>query len=136
MPMMPMPFVVPQQMAYQMPPSFMAQQYYMQPYYYQYYQQYYEPSNYTYPKEPEMDIQQMLPRVNSLSKEKSGSRKVQNSIESASDYLRDSILDELMKEPLQLIKDQFGNYVFQKFFEVGSSKHQKRILEAMKGKIR
>lgn len=78
----------------------------------------------------------MLPRVNSLSKEKSGSRTVQNWIESASNEVKDSILDELMKEPLQLIKDQFGNYVFQKFFEVGSLKHQKRILEAMKGRIR
>lgn len=40
-----------------------------------------------------------------------------------------------MKDALGLIKDQFGNYVFQKIFEVGLNKHKKRILEVIKGKI-
>lgn len=33
-----------------------------------------------------------------------------------------------MKDAMGLIRDQFGNYVFQKIFEMGLNKHKKRIL--------
>jgi pumilio RNA-binding family len=40
-----------------------------------------------------------------------------------------------MKDGIGLIKDQFGNYVFQKVFEVGMNKHKKKILELIKGRV-
>ena len=40
-----------------------------------------------------------------------------------------------MKDSTHLIKDQYGNYVFQKILEVGSQSQKKRVLESLKGKI-
>lgn len=81
------------------------------------------------------DAEQMLPLVNKMSRDRNGSRTVQNWIEGAADHDKEVIFQELMKDALGLIKDQFGNYVFQKIFEVGVNKHKKRILEVIKGRI-
>jgi hypothetical protein len=92
--------------------------------------------DYTYGRKvTAFDAEQMIPVVNKMSRDRNGSRTVQNWIEGAVEQDKEAIFQELMKDALGLIKDQFGNYVFQKIFEVGLNKHKKRILEAMKGRI-
>lgn len=86
-------------------------------------------------KDRHFDAAEMLPVLNKMSRDRNGSRSVQNWIEGAADEDKEVIFQELMKEGLSLIKDQFGNYVFQKIFEVGINKHKKKILELIRGKV-
>jgi pumilio RNA-binding family len=60
---------------------------------------------------------------------------VQNIIETGESYVKNAVFESLLQESIELTKDKFGNYVFQKIFERGSQEHGLRLLEVVKQRI-
>lgn len=74
-----------------------------------------------------------LGQICDWSKDQQGSRTVQNILENGDDYQKEQIFSILISEFQELIKDRFGNYVFQKIFEKGLEKHRSALIITMKG---
>lgn len=64
-----------------------------------------------------------------------GSRFIQQKLETASSDEKDHVFREIEPNAVQLMKDVFGNYVIQKFFEHGNQAQKKVLAAAMKGKV-
>lgn len=64
-----------------------------------------------------------------------GSRFIQEKLQSANSDEKDQVFVEIEVNALQLMKDVFGNYVIQKFFEHGNQVQKKIIAGKMKGKV-
>lgn len=60
-----------------------------------------------------------LGQVSQWAKDQNGSRTVQSIFESENEERKDAIFHAIFKDAINLIKDRFGNYVFQKIFEKG-----------------
>ena len=81
------------------------------------------------------DLMNNLGQVCQWARDQNGSRTVQNILEGDNELHKDAIFTMIFPESRELIKDRFGNYVFQKLFEKGLPRHQKMILNSMKGSL-
>jgi hypothetical protein len=64
-----------------------------------------------------------------------GSRFIQQKLETANSDEKDQLFREIEPNAIQLMKDVFGNYVIQKFFEHGNQVQKKGLAAQMKGKV-
>ncbi len=64
-----------------------------------------------------------------------GSRFIQQKLETANSDEKDQVFREIEPNAVQLMKDVFGNYVIQKFFEHGSQVQKKILASLMTGKV-
>jgi hypothetical protein len=64
-----------------------------------------------------------------------GSRFIQEKLQTANSDEKEQVFNEIEDNAVQLMKDVFGNYVIQKFFEHGSQVQKKIIAAKMKGKV-
>lgn len=64
-----------------------------------------------------------------------GSRFIQLKLETANSDEKDQVFREVEPNAVQLMKDVFGNYVVQKFFEHGNQVQKKILGEKMRGKM-
>jgi mRNA-binding protein PUF3 len=64
-----------------------------------------------------------------------GSRFIQNEIEKANSEEKKRVFSEIYPEAEQLMKDVFGNYVIQKFFDFGDQTQKRALANQMKGRI-
>jgi hypothetical protein len=68
---------------------------------------------------PEDELFNNLDKVGEWAKDQHGSRTVQNILENDTNERKDIVFHAIYKDAMMLIKDRFGNYVFQKVFEKG-----------------
>ncbi|KAF2274272.1 ARM repeat-containing protein [Westerdykella ornata] len=64
-----------------------------------------------------------------------GSRFIQEKLMSASTEEKNRVFAEIQGNSLQLMQDVFGNYVIQKFFELGDQYQKKYLANCMKGQV-
>ncbi|KAJ2985980.1 hypothetical protein NUW58_g5250 [Xylaria curta] len=64
-----------------------------------------------------------------------GSRFIQDKLVVANSEEKDRVFNEIVPNALQLMKDVFGNYVIQKFFEHGNQPQKKLLASAMKSQV-
>lgn len=64
-----------------------------------------------------------------------GSRFIQDKLQTANSDEKEQVFREIEPNAIQLMKDVFGNYVIQKFFEHGNQVQKKILAGMMKGKI-
>ncbi|KAG6850993.1 hypothetical protein H0H93_004480 [Arthromyces matolae] len=65
-----------------------------------------------------------------------GSRFIQQKLENATSEDKQTIFDEIVPvNAIQLMKDVFGNYVIQKFFEYGTLSQKSKLAQVMEGRI-
>lgn len=64
-----------------------------------------------------------------------GSRFIQQKLETCSVDEKELVLKEILPHASTLIKDVFGNYVIQKFFEHGTNKERKELASQLSGKM-
>lgn len=57
-----------------------------------------------------------LEQAGQWARDQYGSRTVQSIIENGEPYAKNAIFEALIQESIELTKDKFGNYVFQKIF--------------------
>lgn len=69
---------------------------------------------------PEQELLNNISKVCEWAKDQNGSRAVQNIFEAEDMKNKDAVFNLIIKESKNLIKDRFGNYVFQKILEKGS----------------
>ena len=84
---------------------------------------------------PEEELMSNLGQVGEWSKDQHGSRTVQNILEDCEDEIKEMIFNAIFSDALILIKDRFGNYVFQKFFEKGLEHQKNQLYSLLKGKV-
>lgn len=65
---------------------------------------------------PEQELLTNLSLVTQWARDQNGSRTVQNIFEAEDGEKKDAVFHAIFKESNALIKDRFGNYVFQKIF--------------------
>lgn len=70
-----------------------------------------------------------------FSGDQQGSRFIQQKLETANSDEKDQVFREIKPNAIQLMKDVFGNYVIQKFFEHGSQVQKKVLAGIMKGQF-
>ena len=70
-----------------------------------------------------------------FSRDQQGSRFIQHKLDTAGKEERERVFREIQPEAVLLMKDVFGNYVIQKFFDFGNQTHKTFFLDHMKGKI-
>ncbi|KAI5188715.1 pumilio RNA-binding family [Nematocida sp. AWRm77] len=70
-----------------------------------------------------------------VSKDQEGSRFIQKKLDVASSEEIDFTFQEIKKHIGELITDLFGNYVIQKFLEIGTLAQKKEILDAMEDSV-
>ena len=70
-----------------------------------------------------------------FSTDQQGSRFIQNKLDHAGPDDRERVFREIQPEAILLMKDVFGNYVVQKFFEFGNQGHKAFFLSRRKGKM-
>jgi pumilio RNA-binding family len=69
------------------------------------------------------------PTLQTISKDSVNSRMLQQRLQIADDIEKQMIFDSIYGEALFLMKDQFGNYLIQKFFEFGLKSQQQMLLD-------
>lgn len=67
--------------------------------------------------------------------DQSGSRFIQNELTKANSEERARVFDEIYPNAVQLMQDVFGNYVIQKFFELGDQGQKRALGNSMKRKM-
>ncbi len=65
---------------------------------------------------PEEEILNNLDQASKWARDQYGSRAVQMVIENGESYAKNAVFESLIQESIELTKDKFGNYVFQKLF--------------------
>ena len=81
------------------------------------------------------ELPQIYGHIVEFSGDQHGSRFIQEKLETANSDEKDQVFQELQMNAVQLMKDVFGNYVIQKFFEHGNQVQKKVLAGAMKGKV-
>lgn len=81
------------------------------------------------------EIQDLVGHMVEFSRDQEGSRLIQRKLEGCSDTEKDMVFTEVFKEALGLMTDVFGNYVIQKLFEHGLSRHRKMLACVLKGNV-
>lgn len=84
---------------------------------------------------PEQELISNLSLVTQWARDQNGSRTVQNIFEGNDDAKKDAVFHAIFKDSMPLIKDRFGNYVFQKIFEKGLPAHRETLMESLWGSI-
>lgn len=79
--------------------------------------------------------QEIYGHIVEFSGDQHGSRFIQQKLETANSDEKDQVFREIEPNAVQLMKDVFGNYVIQKFFEHGNMVQKKILANAMKGKV-
>jgi len=75
------------------------------------------PTPHYYPTQtPEEEILNNIEQAANWARDQYGSRAVQFIIENGEPYAKQAIFEVLVQESVELTKDKFGNYVFQKLF--------------------
>ena len=90
---------------------------------------------YQYTYSPEEELLNNLELVPQWARDQNGSRTVQNIFEGEDDSKKDAVFHSIFKDSMGLIKDRFGNYVFQKIFEKGLPTHRKILMNSLWGSI-
>jgi hypothetical protein len=80
-------------------------------------------------------LQDIVRHVVEFSSDQNGSRFIQHKLETANGDEKDLVFREVQPNAIPLMKDLFGNYVVQKFFEHGTQIQKRVLLGAMKGQI-
>lgn len=73
---------------------------------------------------PEQQLLKNPHKAIEWAKDQNGSRAVQNIFDSDNIQNKDILFNNLIKDFKQLMKDRFGNYVFQKIVEKGTIEHK------------
>ena len=81
------------------------------------------------------DLKDIYNHVVEFSGDQHGSRFIQTKLETANSDEKDQVFREIEPNATQLMKDVFGNYVVQKFFEHGNQVQKKVLAEKMKGRV-
>ena len=80
----------------------------------------------------EISLEEIISKADTLSKEHSGSRLIQEKYDKCSPEDKDRIFQKLKKDIYPLSKEIFGNYTIQKIID---QEHYKLILQELKGKF-
>ena len=70
-----------------------------------------------------------------FSGDQTGSRFIQQRLETANSEEKEIIFSEMLVDVTQLMSDVFGNYVIQKFFEHGDQGQKKALANKMKTRV-
>jgi len=70
-----------------------------------------------------------------FSMDQHGSRFIQQKLEQVEDSDKDLVFDEIIEHCRDLMTDVFGNYVIQKFFEHGTSRHHSELANRIQGNV-
>ena len=81
------------------------------------------------------ELKHIYGHIVEFSGDQHGSRFIQEKLESANSDEKDQVFKEIEPNALQLMRDVFGNYVIQKFFEHGNQVQKKILAGVMKGKV-
>lgn len=81
------------------------------------------------------ELRDIYNHVVEFSGDQHGSRFIQQKLETANSDEKDQIFREIEPNAVQLMKDVFGNYVVQKFFDYGNQAQKRVLAEKMKGKV-
>lgn len=81
------------------------------------------------------ELRDIYGHVVEFSGDQHGSRFIQQKLETANSDEKDQVFAELEVNAVQLMKDVFGNYVVQKFFEHGNQLQKRLLAEKMQGKV-
>jgi len=81
------------------------------------------------------ELKHIYDHIVEFSGDQHGSRFIQEKLESANSDEKDQVFKEIEPNALQLMRDVFGNYVIQKFFEHGNQVQKKLLAGVMKGKV-
>lgn len=82
-----------------------------------------------------VDLQTIEHHVVEFSGDQHGSRFIQQKLETANSEEKDRVFNEILPEAYKLMRDVFGNYVIQKFFEHGSQEQKKILASQMRGRV-
>ncbi|KAJ3507874.1 hypothetical protein NLJ89_g6061 [Agrocybe chaxingu] len=81
-------------------------------------------------------LKDLLGHIVEFSSDQHGSRFIQQQLEEASPEERQLVFEEIVpKKTEQLIQDVFGNYVIQKFFELGTPEQKDLLAKAVENKV-
>ena len=80
-------------------------------------------------------VQDIYGHIVEFAGDQHGSRFIQQKLESANSDDKDNVFAELKPNIIPLMKDVFGNYVIQKFFEHGDQVQKKALAGMMMGKV-
>ena len=81
------------------------------------------------------ELRDIYNHVVEFSGDQHGSRFIQSKLEAANSDEKDQAFREIEPNAIQLMRDVFGNYVIQKFFEHGNQVQKKILAGVMKGKM-
>lgn len=81
------------------------------------------------------ELRDIYNHVVEFSGDQHGSRFIQQKLETANSDEKDQVFREIEPNAVQLMKDVFGNYVVQKFFDHGNQAQKRVLAEKMKGKV-
>ena len=81
------------------------------------------------------ELKDIYHHVVEFSGDQHGSRFIQSKLEGANSDEKDQVFQEIEPNAIQLMRDVFGNYVIQKFFEHGNQVQKKILAAVMKGKM-
>jgi len=81
------------------------------------------------------ELKSIYGHIVEFSGDQHGSRFIQEKLETANSDEKDQVFREIEPNAQQLMRDVFGNYVIQKFFEHGNQLQKKILAGVMKGKV-
>ncbi|WWD01141.1 hypothetical protein V866_008080 [Kwoniella sp. B9012] len=73
--------------------------------------------------------------IEELAKHPYGCRVIQKMFENLDEDMKRTLLDEMHEHTLDLMEDQFGNYVVQSVITVGAPADRDKVIEVIKGKV-
>lgn len=85
-----------------------------------------------------LTLAEVMPHVIEFSKDQHGSRYLQNLLEPSSnppEREKQQAFEAILPETKQLANDIFGNFVIQKFFDMGTAEMRKQLVEQMRGDV-
>ncbi|KAF9532999.1 armadillo-type protein [Crepidotus variabilis] len=87
-------------------------------------------------RDKQWTLQDIFGHIVEFSGDQNGSRLIQQQLEVANEEDRQRVFDEIVPEKTdQLVQDVFGNYVIQKFFELGSPSQKDFLSQALETNV-
>lgn len=81
------------------------------------------------------ELKSIYGHIVEFSGDQQGSRFIQKALETANSEEKEKVLQEVLPNAIQMMKDLFGNYVIQKLFEHGNMMQKKVLATQMQGKV-